>query len=226
MVAHDIEVRAAQLRGLEARAASRRGRKAANGGRPRRVRAVMFERAGRLVAVTAAPTIDDGTADQAGRWIAAVREAVEDFPPDYPSPEWISLLWSGAVRRLAESPGTDLGQVATAILAAESAPGGAVDYELAVAGPMAASLFGAGIHQDLETMRTPDTVLGTGPGETPCRIHVDRLGADQALLLTSGVDPARFAQLQERPGPLGTAWVLESERAEADQLALVLWGER
>lgn len=225
-VAHDVEVRAARLRGMEVRAAANRGMKAAGEGRPRRARTLVFARAERLVAVTAAPVAHDGTADHAGRWIAAVRKAVEDFPPDYPSPEWISLLWSVAVRRFADDPDADLSQVATAVLCAEPSPGGAVDYELAIAGPVAASIFGVGIHQDLEAIRPPDAVIGTGPGEVPCRVRVDRLTPDQTLLLTGGVDPARFARLPRRPGPLETYGVLEGERAEEDQLALVLWGER
>ncbi|MCD0445246.1 protein phosphatase 2C domain-containing protein [Glycomyces sp. A-F 0318] len=224
--AHDVEIRAGRLRGLEVRAVSSRGLEAAREGRRRRARTVLFERAGRLVAITAAPTGVDATADHVGPWVAAVREAVEGFPPDHPSSEWMPNLWSLAVRAFDATPGARLDEVATAVLCAEPSPGGAVDYELALAGPVSAAIFGAGIHQELGTIRAPEHRWGTGPGEVPCRVHVDRLTPDQGLLLTVGVDPARFARLPERPGPLEAYGVLEGERAEEDQLALVLWGER
>ncbi|HEX2143022.1 MAG TPA: hypothetical protein VHG10_00800, partial [Glycomyces sp.] len=120
----------------------------------------------------------------------------------------------------------DRGRDAAEVACAEPSINGAVDYELAMAGPVSVSIYGAGIHKELNAIRAPDAVLGTGPGEAPCSVHVARLAPDQALLLSVGIDPARFAGLPERPGPLGTYRVLESERAEEDQLALVLWGER
>ncbi|HEX2145829.1 MAG TPA: protein phosphatase 2C domain-containing protein, partial [Glycomyces sp.] len=117
--AHDVELSAARMRSLEVRSASRRGMKPARDGRPRRARALLIERAERLVAITAAPVGDDGTADHAGRWIAAMREAVDDFPPDYPSADWVSIVWTIALRKFAEDPEADLGRVATAVACAE-----------------------------------------------------------------------------------------------------------
>lgn len=221
---HDVELRAARTQGLEVRSAAGRGLKAAKEGRHRRTRTLVIEHSARLVALACAPLTDDG--DQARHWFAAAREAIEAFPPDHPSQDWAGQVWSQAARGFAVTADPWAGRVATAIVCAEPAGDGAVDYELAVSGALSVSIAGAGIHRDLGTVHAPRYVWYTGPGEAPCRVHVDRLAPDQALLVTSGVDPAGIARLPERPGPLGTAWALEDQGAEEDRLALMLWGER
>jgi hypothetical protein len=207
---NDVEIRAARIRDMEVRAVSRRGGEASSSARPRQARLRLAHLHDRLVAVAAAPR--PGTASIAEQWV-----------PDASEEQWITGVWKGAWQ--SSGAGFDLTELASAMVVAYPDHEGRVYYTAGVQGPVSAAKFGAGMHRELAEGPVPGVEIADMAGG-PLHVYSGQLENDQALLLGSGVDPARLAEELRQPGPLQMFGALERAAGADDQTAVVLWGER
>ncbi|THV43278.1 protein phosphatase 2C domain-containing protein [Glycomyces buryatensis] len=224
-VVRDVELSAAQTRGLEVRAAAARGAVAAAEGRARRSRVSLLEYGDRLVAIATAPVRPDA-AEAADLWARTFKETADNRPLLDPFEDWWApRVWTQALRSLSEKdPNFDSGAVAATILCVEPASDGMVDYTLSHSAGLSASIAGAGLHRELAELRSPEHHHDYGEHEL--WIYSDRLAEDQTLLLTYGIDPACIAEADSRPGPLQTFDVVDRETGDDDQFMVAVWGAR
>lgn len=219
---NDVEIRAARIRDMEVRAVSRRGGEASSSARPRQARLRLAHLHDRLVAVTAAPR--PGTASIAAeRWARKLLEIAEQWVPDASEEQWITGVWKGAWQ--SSGADFDLTELASAMVVAYPDHEGRVYYTAGVQGPVSAAKFGAGMHRELAEGPVPGVEIADMAGG-PLHVYSGQLENDQALLLGSGVDPARLAEELRQPGPLQMFGALERAAGADDQTAVVLWGER
>lgn len=224
--ARDIEVRAAKVRGIEVRAVARRGPVAAAAGRPRTARVALADHSDKLVAIAACESGSGEDTGVADLWTRTLLEYVGRFPPDYPSQGWPSVVWTHALRSLAEED-FDPRLLSSALVCAEPAANGGVLYTVGVAGPLTVSVVGAGLDVELADMREPDDRYGDRSGTMELLVYIDRLEDDQALLVRGGTDGAGLVrEMRAKPGPLQTLGVLEPDGGASDLLAVAMWGER
>jgi serine/threonine protein phosphatase PrpC len=214
----DIEMSAARTGTLEIRTAVTKG---AASQRERRSRISVIPHGDRLVVIAvAAAARADAPVD---RWIRRLRKAAKWLEDAHASPDWTAIVWSRALQSFAEEPDFDPRGLATAVLSLEPTAAGA-DYTLSVSAGLAVSIAGAGLHQAIADLRPPEGVYPDPHHGGEFRLYADQLAPAQTLLLTNGVDPARIAGTEPRPGPLQALAILQAEPAE-DGLIATVWSE-
>ncbi|WP_100445807.1 protein phosphatase 2C domain-containing protein [Glycomyces xiaoerkulensis] len=226
-LARDLELRAARAGGIEFRAAARRGPDSAAAGRPRAVRVAAVEAGPHFVAAVAGPVGEEAPDRDAELWTEEMLEVVDRYPPTERPDEWIKVVWTRVLRRLADRPGFDESALACAALCASADPDGGLDWSVGLMGPIGAAVCGAGLHSELPRMYSPTTYgIRNRPGEPELHFYSERLRPDQTLMIGGGADPSGLARMRGRPapGPLRTLGLLDSGEAARDRCAVIVWG--